>query len=108
MAEPQIPSPASAFPSPAALPPGTVQQLHLGKSLCDHGSKNQPEEDAAYQHVVIVIFQDIKLLRWVHSGLVDVQAICNNLKRRDHKLVIQLPAENQIHQQRLTEVYSSD
>lgn len=54
--ESQTPSPASAFGSSAALPPGTVQQLHLSKSLCDHSSKNQPEEDAAYQHVVIVIF----------------------------------------------------
>jgi len=75
------PSPASACPSPAASPPSTVQQLHLSQSLCDHRSKNQPEEDTADQHVVVVVFQDIELLRRVHSGLVDVQAVGNDLKR---------------------------
>lgn len=57
----QVPSSAS-FSSSTALAPGTVQQFHLSQSLCDHSSKHQPKEDTAYQHVVVVVFQDIKLL----------------------------------------------
>lgn len=79
-----------------ALPPGTVQQFHLSQSLCDHSSKNQPKEDTAYQHVVVVIFQDIKLLWGVHSGLVDVQAVRNNLERQHCEQVAQLPAETHL------------
>lgn len=75
------PCSSRSLPRRAALSPGPVQQLHLSQSLGDHSGKNQPEEDAAYQHVVIVILQDVELLRWVHSGLVDVQAVRNDLKR---------------------------
>lgn len=83
--------------SRVALPPGTVQQFHLSQSLCDHSSKNQPKEDTAYQHVVVVIFQDIKLLWGVHSGLVDVQAVRNNLERQHCEQVAQLPTETHLH-----------
>lgn len=87
-------------PSPAALQagppsaPGPVQQLHLGQSLGDHGGKDQPEEDAADQHVVIVILEHIKLLGGVHPGLEDVQPVGYNLQGEDQELGMQLGVQN--------------
>lgn len=65
---------------PAPLPPGPIQELHLCQPLGDHGGKHQAKEDAADQHVVIVVLQDVKLLGWVDSSLVNVQTIGHNLE----------------------------
>lgn len=66
--------------------PGPVQQLHLGQSLGDHGGKDQPEEDAADQHIVVVILEHVKLLGGVHPRLEDVQPVGYNLQGRDQEL----------------------
>lgn len=58
--------------------PGTIEKLHLCQSLSDHGGKYQAEEDAADQHVVVVILQDIKLFGRVDPSLVNVQAISHD------------------------------
>lgn len=65
-----------------SLPPGTVQEFHLGQSLSDHGGKDQAKEDAADEHVVVVILQDVKLFGWVDSSLVNVQAVGHHLEGR--------------------------
>lgn len=72
--------------------PGPVQQLHLGQPLGDHGGKDQPKEDTADQHVVIVILEHIKLLGGVHTGLEDVQPVGYNLQGGDQELGMQLGA----------------
>lgn len=73
------PSPAALQPGPLSAP-GPVQQLHLGQSLGDHGGKDQPKEDTADQHIVIVVLEHIKLLGGVHPGLEDVQPVGYNLQ----------------------------
>lgn len=64
------------------LPPGSIEEFHLCQPLCDHGGKNQAKKDTADEHIVVVIFQDIKLLGWVNSSLVNIQTIGHNLKDR--------------------------
>lgn len=44
------------------LPPSPVEQFDFCQPLADHGGEEQGEEDAADQHVVVVVLQDIKLL----------------------------------------------
>lgn len=60
------------------LPPRAVEQLHLSQPLGDHGGEDQPEQHAADQDIIVVVFQDIELFGWIDSGLVDVQPICHN------------------------------
>lgn len=85
------PSPAALYAGPPSAP-GPVQQLHLGQSLGDHGGKDQPKEDTADQHVVIVVLEHIKLLGGVHPGLEDVQPVGYNLQGGDQELGMQLGA----------------
>lgn len=62
------------------LPPGSVEEFDLCQPLCDHGGKNQAKEDTADEHIVIVVFQDIKLLGRVNSSLVNIQTVGHHLK----------------------------
>lgn len=38
------------------LPPSPVKQFDFGQAFADHGGKEKGEEDAADQHVVVVVF----------------------------------------------------
>lgn len=62
-----------------ALPPGPVEQLDFGQPLADHGGKEEGEEHAADQHVVIVVLQHVKLFGRIDAGLVDVETVCHHL-----------------------------
>lgn len=44
------------------LPPSSVEQFDFCQPLADHGGKEEGEQDAADQHVVVVVFQNVKLL----------------------------------------------
>lgn len=64
-----------------ASPPRPVQQFDLGQALADHGGEEKGEEDAADQHVVVVVLEHVELLGGVDPGLVDVQTVSHNLRR---------------------------
>lgn len=77
---PSSPRPHPLWQDAPILPPGSIEELHLCQSLCDHGGKNQAKKDTADEHIVIVVFQDIKLLGRVNSSLVNIQTVGHNLK----------------------------
>lgn len=64
------------------LSPGTVQEFDLRQPLRDHGGEDQAEEDAADEHIVIVVLQDVELFGRVDTSLVDVQAVRHDLEGR--------------------------
>lgn len=64
------------------LPPGTVQEFDLRQPLRDHGGKDQAKEDAADEHVVVVVLQDVELFGRVDAGLVNVQTVGHDLEGR--------------------------
>ena len=82
------PNPCSPRPSALwqgglrPLSPGTVQEFDLRQPLRDHGGEDQAKEDAADEHVVIVILQDVKLFGRVDTSLVNVQTIRHDLEGR--------------------------
>lgn len=63
------------------LPPCTVQQFNFCQALADHGGEEKGEENAANQHVVVVILEHVELLGRVDPGLVDVKTVSDNLCR---------------------------
>lgn len=64
-----------------ALSPGPVKQFDFCQAFADHGGKEKSKEDAADEHVVVVVFQDVELLGGIHAGLVDVETVCHHLQR---------------------------
>lgn len=70
--------------SGTTLPPRPVQQFDFRQALADHGGEEQGKENAADQHVVVVVFEHVELLRGVDPGLVDVQAVSHNLRRKTY------------------------
>lgn len=48
--------------SSVTLPPSSVEQFDFCQPFADHGGKKKGEENATDQHVVVVVFQYIKLL----------------------------------------------
>lgn len=61
------------------LSPRPVQQFDFGQALADHGGEEQGKENAADQHVVVVILEHVKLLWGVDPRLVNVQTVSHNL-----------------------------
>lgn len=66
----------------ATLSPCPVQQFDFCKAFADHGGEEKGKENAADQHVVVVVFKHVKLLWGVDSRLVDVQTVRHNLHRQ--------------------------
>lgn len=66
----------------ATLSPCPVQQFDFRKAFADHGGEEKGKENAADQHVVVVVFKHIKLLWGVDSRLVDVQTVRHNLHKK--------------------------
>lgn len=62
------------------LPPSSVEQFDFCQPLADHGGKEKGKENATDQHVVVVVFQHIELLRGIDPGLEDVQTISHHLQ----------------------------
>lgn len=60
------------------LPPGSVEQFNFCQAFADHGGKEKGKENTTDQHVVVVIFKDVKLFRGIDTCLVDVQTICHH------------------------------
>lgn len=58
--------------------PGTVQKFDLSQSFGNHGGKDEADENAADEDVVIVVLQHIELLGGVDASLVDVQSVGHN------------------------------
>lgn len=62
------------------LPPCPVEQFDFRQAFADHGGEEKGEENAADQHVVVVVFQHVKLLRGIDPCLVDVQTVRHHLQ----------------------------
>lgn len=62
------------------LPPGSVEQFDLRQPFADHGGEEKGEEDAADQHVVVVVLQHVKLLGGINPRLEDVQTVSHHLQ----------------------------
>lgn len=44
------------------LPPSSVEQFDFRQAFADHGGEEKGKENAADQHVVVVVFEHVKLL----------------------------------------------
>lgn len=65
-----------------ALSPRPVQQFDFRQAFANHGGEEKGKENAADQHVVVVVLEHVELLRGVDPGLVDVQTVSHNLRRK--------------------------
>lgn len=65
------------------LPPGPVEQFDFCQAFANHGGKEKCKENATDQHVVVVVFQYVKLLGGIDACLVDVEAVCHHLEGKE-------------------------
>lgn len=65
--------------SSVTLPPSSVEQFDFCQAFADHGGEEKGQENAADQHVVVVVFQHVELLWGIDPRLVDVQTVRHHL-----------------------------